>query len=176
MHGTQPPLPTNGERGKKKPNARDESRILLRERAIVSRKTNRKMSAFVMSASARAAPARLGKVGGLGFRQAVAAVRVPVQPKAPVAPRAVAMVTVAGKPGAKAKTRKAAAKRFKITASGKVSAVPMAPVALVTDAAAGRDNPRSGMLKRPHLRRKMTRLYFHFSPSRVGRIRTFPCE
>lgn len=75
-----------------------------------------------MSASARAAPARLGSkaVGSLGFRQAVAAVRVPVQPKAPVAQRAVAMVTFAGKPGQKAKTRKAASKRFKITASGKV--------------------------------------------------------
>ena len=113
-----------------------------------------------MSASARAAPARLGKVGGLGFRQAVAAVRVPVQPKAPVAPRTVAMATVAGKPGAKAKTRKAAAKRFKITASGKVSVVPTALGALVTDAAAGWENPRSRMLKRPHIRRKMTRHFF----------------
>ena len=81
------------------------------------------MSAFTISASAARVAAPM-KVGGLGFRKAVAAVRVPVQPKAPV--RAVAlsaMVTVAGKsPGGqkKAKTRKSAAKRFKITASGKV--------------------------------------------------------
>ena len=74
------------------------------------------MASFVMSASAVKAPA--AKVSGLGFRKAVCAVAMPVQSK-PVQARA-AFSVVCGKPGAKAKTNKSAAKRFKITASGKV--------------------------------------------------------
>jgi len=86
------------------------------------------MATSVMSAAARAAPARIGRVGGLGFRRAVAAVRVPVRSGLPkVAAVRAAPMTTAGKAkklpknaGAKAKTRKSASKRFKITASGKV--------------------------------------------------------
>ena len=74
------------------------------------------MASFVMSASAVKAP--VAKVSGLGFRKAVSAVAMPVQSK-PVQARA-AFSVVCGKPGAKAKTNKSAAKRFKITASGKV--------------------------------------------------------
>jgi len=74
------------------------------------------MASFVMSASAVKAPA--AKVSGLGFRKAVSAVAMPVQSK-PVQARA-AFSVVCGKPGAKAKTNKSAANRFKITASGKV--------------------------------------------------------
>ena len=96
------------------------SRVIPRARRRVPVSHRHEM--FTMSAS-RVAPAKVGlgrSVGGLGFRQAVAAVRLPVQPKkAPVA--AMATTVVAGKPGQKAKTRKAAAKRFKVTASGKVS-------------------------------------------------------
>ena len=73
------------------------------------------MASFTMSTARIAAPA---KVSGLGFRKAVASVGVTA--KAPVAPKSVSMVVVAGKPGQKAKTNKSAAKRFKITASGKV--------------------------------------------------------
>jgi large subunit ribosomal protein L35 len=84
------------------------------------------MSAFTLSMSAVGAKCAGAKVGGLGFRRAVAAVRMPVQPKsAKAAPQSAFMVvaqTQAQKKGAgaKAKTRKSAAKRFKITASGKV--------------------------------------------------------
>jgi large subunit ribosomal protein L35 len=72
-----------------------------------------------MSTARFAAPA---KVSGLGFRKAIAAVRLTAKP-APVAPKAVAMTVckTKAKPGhGKAKTNKSAAKRFKITASGKV--------------------------------------------------------
>ena len=124
------------------------------------------MSAFVMSAS-RVAP-MVAKVGGLGFRKAVAAVRMPVQPKAPVA-RAVSMEIVAGKPGAKAKTRKAAAKRFKITASGKVRAqFPWRHHSIHSGVvAAGWENHRSWMSRRPQLRRETTRFFvlFFFFPA-----------
>ena len=77
------------------------------------------MASFVMSASAVKAPA--AKVSGLGFRKAVSAVAMPVQSK-PVQARA-AFSVVCGKPGAKAKTNKSAAKRFKITPSSGVSSL-----------------------------------------------------
>lgn len=72
-----------------------------------------------MSTARLAAPA---KVSGLGFRKAISAVRFAAKP-APVASKAVAMTVckTKAKPGhGKAKTNKSAAKRFKITASGKV--------------------------------------------------------
>ena len=74
-------------------------------------------------ATARGTNARFStnaRVSGLGFRRAVAALpRITSAPVAKsVAPSAV--VTTCGKPGAKAKTRKSAAKRYKVTASGKV--------------------------------------------------------
>ena len=75
------------------------------------------MASFVMSASAVKAPA--AKVSGLGFRKAVSAVAMPKAAAKPVQAHA-AFSVVCGKPGAKAKTNKSAAKRFKITASGKV--------------------------------------------------------
>ena len=74
------------------------------------------MASFTVSSARLAAPS---KVSGLGFRRAVSAVRVPAK-AAPVAAKSVATTVVAGKPGAKVKTNKSAAKRFKITASGKV--------------------------------------------------------
>ena len=75
------------------------------------------MASIVMSASAVKAPAV--KVSGLGFRKAVSAVAMPKAAAKPVQAHA-AFSVVCGKPGAKAKTNKSAAKRFKITASGKV--------------------------------------------------------
>ena len=77
------------------------------------------MASFTMSTARLAAPA---KVSGLGFRKAISAVRLAAKP-APVATKAVAMTVckTKAKPGhGKAKTNKSAAKRFKITASGKV--------------------------------------------------------
>ena len=77
------------------------------------------MASFTMSTARLAAPA---KVSGLGFRKAISAVRLAAKP-APVATKAVAMTVCKTKamPGhSKAKTNKSAAKRFKITASGKV--------------------------------------------------------
>lgn len=77
------------------------------------------MASFTMSTARLAAPA---KVSGLGFRKAISAVRFAAKP-APVASKAVAMTVckTKAKPGhGKAKTNKSAAKRFKITASGKV--------------------------------------------------------
>ena len=77
------------------------------------------MASFTMSTARLAAPA---KVSGLGFRKAISAVRLAAKP-APVATKAVAMTVckTKAKPGhGKAKTSKSAAKRFKITASGKV--------------------------------------------------------
>ena len=70
-----------------------------------------------MSTARIAAPA---KVSGLGFRKGCRLRRR--HREGPVAPKSVSMVVVAGKPGQKAKTNKSAAKRFKITASGKVRA------------------------------------------------------
>mmetsp|Transcript_23570 Transcript_23570/g.57744 ORF Transcript_23570/g.57744 Transcript_23570/m.57744 type:complete len:152 (+) Transcript_23570:134-589(+) len=103
------------------------------------------MAAFVLSMSAAAAPARIaasagarkvGGVGSLGFRQAISAIRVPV--KLARKAESVSLVIVAGKTkkaigggvsrggkigadgGGKQKTKKSAAKRYKVTASGKV--------------------------------------------------------
>ena len=87
-------------------------------RALLSRSKST-MASFTMSTARLAAPA---KVSGLGFRKAISAVRLAAKP-APVATKAVAMTVckTKAKPGhGKAKTNKSAAKRFKITASGKV--------------------------------------------------------
>ena len=86
------------------------------------------MASFTMSTARLAAPA---KVSGLGFRKAISAVRFAAKP-APVASKAVAMTVckTKAKPGhGKAKTNKSAAKRFKITASGKVRLRPPARLA-----------------------------------------------
>ena len=86
------------------------------------------MASFTMSTARLAAPA---KVSGLGFRKAISAVRLAAKP-APVATKAVAMTVckTKAKPGhGKAKTNKSAAKRLKITASGKVRLRPPARLA-----------------------------------------------